>query len=137
MDRLAYRTGDIILVDFHGIGHQQRGIRPAIIVSNNVGNKFAPIIEVIPFTTQKQDKNMPTHVKFKASKETGLIEDSILLAENKTSINKFQIIKKLGAANEDQLDAVACAMAMATPIILRAFKKGIEQNSKFVTISTR
>lgn len=134
---MNYRTGDIIRVDFKGIGHQQKGIRPAIVISNNVGNKFSPVIEVIPFTTQKQNKELPTHVKFKASKNSGLISDSVLLAENKTSINKFQIIKKLGFASEEELDLVACAMAMATPLIIRAFKIGIQNNTRFVSISSQ
>lgn len=52
----AYYTGDLVLVDLsNNIGHQQGGKRPAVIVSNNVGNAVSPMVEVLPLTTKRNN----------------------------------------------------------------------------------
>lgn len=115
-------------------GHIQGGIRPALVVSNNIGNKYSPLIKTIPFTTKKQDKGLPTHIKFYAG-EGGLTEDSILLAESTIDIDKTQIIKKIGRFNEEQMDRAMAGMAMATPCIIRAFRIGVHKLPEFKKIA--
>ena len=62
----VYYTGDLVLVDLsNNIGHQQGGKRPAVIVSNNVGNAVSPMVEVLPLTTKRYKSTLPTHVDFK------------------------------------------------------------------------
>lgn len=58
-----YKRGDIIWVDFgRAYGHEQGGIRPAIIVQNNTGNKFSPCYIVLPLTTSSSKAHIPTQV---------------------------------------------------------------------------
>lgn len=122
----AYYTGDLVLVDLsNNIGHQQGGKRPAVIVSNNVGNAVSPMVEVLPLTTKRNNSELPTHVTFKASEVEGLKRDSTVEAESKWVINKWQILKKLGTFNDEQLDKIATAMVYATPIVIKAFQAGV------------
>lgn len=85
--------GDVYWVKFDGEGSEQSGLRPAVIVQNNVGNKYSPTIKVVPITTQQAKRKMPTHVVIKA-KTSGLTRDSIALCEQETVCDKskFKIL---------------------------------------------
>ena len=120
----AYYTGDLVLVDLsNNIGHQQGGKRPAVMV------------EVLPLTTKRNNSELPTHVTFKASEVEGLKRDSTVEAESKWVINKWQILKKLGTFNDEQLDKIATAMVYATPIVIKAFQAGVHNTDLFRKIS--
>lgn len=132
----VYYTGDLVLVDLsNNIGHQQGGKRPAVIVSNNVGNAVSPMVEVLPLTTKRYKSTLPTHVDFKAEEVEGLAHDSTVEAESKWVINKWQIIKKLGSFTEEQLDKIAVAMVYATPIVIKAFEAGVHNTLLFKKLS--
>lgn len=119
---INYREGDIVLVNLNNsIGHQQKGIRPAIIISNDVGNTHSPTVKIVPATSKRNGRNIPTHAFFKAEEMDGITMDSVFEAESECSINKFQIIEKLGEATEEQMSRIALALAYASPIIYKAF----------------
>lgn len=126
------RATEVWLVDIpNAIGYQQGGVRPVLITSNNVGNRYSPVVEGIPFTTKKQNKNQPTHAKFKAG-EAGLSEDSVLLAEQKCTINKSQLIKKLGRMNHEQVIRAVRAIANANPVLfMAAYEINIQNDPVF------
>ena len=71
----------------------QAGIRPAIIVQNNIGNKFSPTVIVVPLTSVIKNENQPTHVII--PKSVGLEKTSMVLAEQFVTINKFDIRSEL------------------------------------------
>ena len=124
------KSGEVWLVELpNSTGHQQNGKRPALIVSNNIGNHYSPIVECIVFTSQKK-KNIPTHAYFKKG-EANLSEDSVLLAEQKYSINKYQLIKKIGVLNDDQLIKASIAMVLSTPLVVKAFEAGLQETEIF------
>ena len=130
-----FKVGVIVLVNIpNNIGHQQGGIRPAVIVSNNVGNKVSPMIKVLPITTRRNNSRQPTHVHFKRGEVNGLIKDSTVEAESAWVINKWQVERILGEFNDLQLDLIARAMVFAEPIVARAFENGIQEDDRFVTI---
>lgn len=131
-----YYTGDIVLVNFYNsIGHQQRGLRPALVVSNNIGNTYSEMLEVLPITTKRNNSKQPTHVTLKADKINGLRYDSTIEAEGKTPVNKFQVQRKLGYLTDNQLELVATAMVYATPIVIKAFDSGVQNTDLFHKIS--
>lgn len=133
---MLFYTGEIILVDFcSSIGHQQKGIRPALIVSNNIGNTKSDMLEVLPITTKRNNSNLPTHVTIKNDGVNGLKYTSTIEAEGKIPINKFQVKRKLGVLTDKQLELVAMAMVYATPIVAKAFKNGIQDTDLFQIIS--
>lgn len=111
----TFRTGDVVYVDFNGIGSQQCGKRYAVIVSNNIGNRFSPTVQVLPATTKRNNSNLPTHAHFEAG-ECGLPKQTVFLAESIQTINKFQILNTTGEMNSEQLNRVATAMLFALPI---------------------
>ena len=82
----TFRTGDVVFADFTGIGSQQVGKRYAVIVSNNIGNRFSPTIQVLPATTKRNNSNLPTHAHFAAG-ECGLPKETVFLAEMYISFN--------------------------------------------------
>ena len=134
-DDRTYRMGDIVLVTIpNNIGHQQGGTRPAVIISNNIGNSVSPIVKVLPITSKRTASKQPTHVHFKKGEVAGLIKDSTVEAESTWVINKWQIKKRLGSFSDEQLDLIAYAMVFADPLVARAFDKGIRTDTEFVKI---
>ena len=93
---LVVQRGDIYLADLgEGVGSEQRGERPVLIVQNNKGNIFSPTVTVLPITTKiHKSEGMPTHVIL--DDINGLSEKSAIMAEQITTIDKSKLIKKLG-----------------------------------------
>lgn len=82
--------GDIIYFNLNGEGSVQSGIRPCCVISNNLCNKFSPVVTVVPLTSKICKKNIPTHVKLN-KKQTKLKTDSVALVEQLITVNKTQI----------------------------------------------
>jgi mRNA interferase MazF len=87
------RRGDVVLVDLgNREGSVQFGVRPVIIVGNNMSNEFSPVISIVPLTTSKFKKNLPTHVN--VTTNNSLIQkDSVALCEQLMVIDKKYILK--------------------------------------------
>lgn len=77
----------------------QSGCRPYLVISNNIGNKFSPTLLVIPLTSQLKNTNQPTHTVIKCDGTNGLISDSMLLAEQITTISKNKA-RKIGRVTD-------------------------------------
>lgn len=91
-----FERGNILLADLGVVttktGSLQMGKRPVIVVSNDLNNKYSTMISIVPLTTSKFKKNLPTHVEI--NKQNSKIEkDSIALAEQVMVIPKTYIIK--------------------------------------------
>ncbi len=100
---------DIVQADLSGtVGSEQGGIRPVLIIQNDVGNLFSPTTIIMPFSTKVfKNPNQPTHTLIKKSADTGLKEDSILLGEQMRVISNKRIIKKIGSVtNEDERNEI-------------------------------
>ena len=105
-----YHRGDIYLANLNPFkGSEQGGTRPIIILSNDVGNFFSPVISMVPVTSQLKKTELPTHVLLKNVR--GLPVTSMACAEQIDSIDKMRILKYLGKVNNEQLEAVADAVA--------------------------
>lgn len=94
-----FRRFDVVLVDFgdNVIDSEQGGIRPAIIIQNDVGNLYSSTTIVMPFSTKIfKNPNQPTHTLILKGVDKGLKEDSILLGECLRQISKKRIKKYLG-----------------------------------------
>lgn len=94
---------DVIQVDLgKAFGSEQGGIRPAVIVQNNKGNKYSPTVLVIPMTKEIKKVNMPTHNIMYKTESNGLDQDSMLLGEQTTAIDKRRILYKRGRLVTDR-----------------------------------
>ena len=88
----------------------QRGMRPVILVSNNIGNNCAPTITVIPLTT-KTKHPLPTHVFIEG--KNVLPTPSVALCEQIITVDKLQLGDKLGELSADELHAINKSLAIA------------------------
>ena len=87
--------GEIYLIDLcNQVGSEQGGVRPAIIVQNDKGNKFSPTTLVCPLTTKKKNLSA-THVELTPA-DASVVQDSTVLCEQVRVIDKSRIRKKLG-----------------------------------------
>lgn len=129
------KVGEVWLVDIpNAIGHQQKGIRPFVVTSNNKRNKFSPTIKGITLTSRIHKKS-PVHVLIRKSEATFLACDSVVNCEEVTTINKTQFIKKLGSLTKEQLLQIAVARCQDEPFLLLAFLSGVQNTENFKTFA--
>ncbi len=97
------QRGNVYLADLgNGIGSEQKGIRPVIVVQNDIGNKYSPTVTVLPITTKIHKSNgMPTHVII--DNDGGLFEKSSVMAEQISTIDKSKLIEYLGTIRDKTL----------------------------------
>lgn len=107
------RFGEVYYMHFDGEGSVQRGWRPGMVYSNNVGNRYSPNIIALPFTTAIKKINQPTHV-FIPGEELGQTRDSMVLCENPTCIPKDAIGDYLGTVPDVYLAQIAVASTLAS-----------------------
>lgn len=95
---MKYKQYDVVLVDFgtNTVGSEQGGVRCAVVIQNDIGNKHSTTTIVMPFTTKLKNVNQPTHSLFKAASGNGLRYDSMLLGECMRQVSEDRIIKTLG-----------------------------------------
>ena len=97
------RRYDIVQADLgKTVGSEQGGVRPVLIVQNNIGNIYSTTTIVIPFSTRLKSLNQPTHTLIKRSMDTGLKADSILLGEQMRVISSQRIICKIGTVTDEE-----------------------------------
>lgn len=106
------RRGEIWLADlrFGAIGSEQGEMRPVLIVQNNIGNKFAPTVTIVPLTS-KTKNNLPTHVILN---ECCLPSTSIALVEQIRTIDKERLIKYIGKTNDNTMHQINNAIKIQT-----------------------
>lgn len=99
----AYRRGDIYYADLNPVcGSEQGGLRPVVVIQNNIGNKYAPTLIVAMVTTKTTKKaNLPTHYLIRNN--DAFAEPSIVLLEQIRTIDKKRIKSYLGKTTEKEL----------------------------------
>lgn len=90
------KRGDLYYADLSPVvGSEQGGIRPVLVVQNNIGNKYSPTIIVGAITSQLEKAKLPTHIKVPAE-TAGLPKNSIVLLEQIRTIDKKRLKEKIG-----------------------------------------
>lgn len=106
---MTCKRGDIYLVDWSpGRGSEQAGVRPALIIQNDLGNRFSPTVVVATIST-KNKKAYPFHVLV-SPEESGLPEDSIVKLEQIMTIDKERLIRKVGSLSDKKMEEVEIAI---------------------------
>ncbi len=104
------KRGDIFFADLSPvIGSEQGGLRPVLIVQNNVGNHYSPTVIVAAITSRITKPKMPTHVGMKGGRD-GLERDSVILLEQVRTIDKQRLRDRIGALPTDKMRAVDNAL---------------------------
>ena len=105
---MLIKRGDIFYADLNPVvGSEQGGIRPVLVVQNNVGNRHSPTIVVLPLSTAKKHY-LPTHIHIRGSKT--LPKDSIVLAEQIRTIDRYRLKSYVGSVDFELMEKVEKAM---------------------------
>lgn len=106
---MVVRLGDIFYAMLPiGVGSEQYGLRPVLVVQNDIGNRFSPTTIVIPITSKLVKKDLPTHVVLQYTSE--LKKKSVVLVEQIRTIDKSRLIKKITIIDPRDLDKVKIAV---------------------------
>ena len=106
MASLNVKRGDIFYADLSPVvGSEQGGIRPVIIIQNDIGNRYSPTVIVAAITSQINKAKLPTHVEI-SSEEYGLNRDSVVLLEQIRTLDKKRLKEKIGHMREDDMKKV-------------------------------
>lgn len=107
---MEVRRGDIVWVDFGETeGSRQGGIRPAVVIQNDIGNIHSPCVIVSPITS-KFKKPMVTHVGVSPSEETGLYKPSVIMTEQIETVDKSKITGKAGRLSNSMMTCINRAL---------------------------
>lgn len=117
------RRGDIYYADLSPvIGSEQGGIRPVLIVQNDVGNRFSPTVIAAAITSQKDKTDLPTHIRVN-SQESGLTKDSIVLLEQIRTLDKKRLREHMGRLDEYFMDRVDEALQVSFGLLPEKYQK--------------
>lgn len=107
---MTVKRGDIYYADLSPVvGSEQGGVRPVLIVQNDVGNKYSPTIIAAAITSKINKAKMPTHIELSAN-EYGLNKDSVVLLEQIRTIDKQRLKEKIGKLDADMMTRVDKAL---------------------------
>lgn len=108
------KRGDIFYADLNTAtcGSEQNGIRPVIIVQNNVGNYYSPTVIVAAITSKLKKNNMPTHIIIESG-EGNLKRTSTVLLEQLMTIDKERLIRYVGSVNHETMCEINQAMLVS------------------------
>lgn len=87
------------------VGSEQGGIRPVLIIQNDIGNKYSPTVIVAAITSQINKAKLPTHIEI-STNEYGLNKDSVILLEQIRTIDKKRLREKIGCLDERMMAKV-------------------------------
>ncbi len=107
------KRGDIYYADLSPVvGSEQGGMRPVLIVQNNVGNRHSPTVIAAAITSQINKARLPTHIELSA-RSYGLSRDSVVLLEQVRTIDKRRLREKMGRLDESLMQQVDSAIAVS------------------------
>ncbi len=107
------KRGDIYYADLSPVvGSEQGGVRPVLIIQNDVGNKYSPTVIAAAITSRMGKNKLPTHIDIYADR-VGLAKDSVVLLEQVRTIDKQRLGEKMGHLDDDTMNAVDDAMAIS------------------------
>ena len=107
------KRGDLYYADLSPVvGSEQGGVRPVLIVQNNVGNKYSPTIIAAAVTSQLDKAKLPTHIALEAGKY-GLPKDSVVLLEQIRTLAKRRLTEKIGELPQNMMTRVNEALLVS------------------------
>ena len=106
------KRGELYYADLSPvIGSEQGGVRPVLVVQNDVGNKYSPTVIVAAITSQINKAKIPTHIELNTT--YGLSKDSVLLLEQIRTLDKRRLKEKIGVLDEKCMQNVNQALLIS------------------------
>ena len=111
------RRGDIFYADLSPVvGSEQGGLRPVLIIQNDVGNKYSPTVIAAAITSRMSKTRLPTHIDIYAER-AGLARDSVILLEQIRTLDKRRLRERMGHLDDEMMDKVNNAIAVSFGIV--------------------
>lgn len=110
---MSVKRGEIYYADLSPVvGSEQGGVRPVLIVQNDVGNKHSPTVIAAAITSQHDKSKLPTHIEVTAN-SCGLAKDSIVLLEQIRTIDKKRLKDRMGELDNTSMNKVNTALSIS------------------------
>lgn len=110
---MMIKRGDIYYADLSPVvGSEQGGVRPVLIVQNDVGNKYSPTVIAAAITSQTDKNRLPTHIDI-VPEHCGLSRDSVVLLEQIRTIDKKRLREKMGTLDPQSMTEVNKALSIS------------------------
>lgn len=107
------KRGDIFYADLSPVvGSEQGGLRPVLIVQNNIGNRYSPTVIAAAITSKLGKAKLPTHIDIQAG-EVGLSRDSVVLLEQIRTLDKRRLREKMGHLSDPVMEQVDTAISVS------------------------
>ncbi|WP_018664761.1 type II toxin-antitoxin system PemK/MazF family toxin [Heyndrickxia acidiproducens] len=114
---MIVKRGDVYFADLSPVvGSEQGGVRPVLVLQNDIGNRFSPTVIVAAITAQIQKAKLPTHVEIDA-KRYGFERDSVILLEQIRTIDKQRLTDKITHLDEEMMEKIDDALQISLGLI--------------------
>ena len=111
------KRGDVFFADLSPVvGSEQGGVRPVLVIQNDIGNRFSPTVIIAAITAQIQKAKLPTHVEIDAELH-GFDRDSVVLLEQIRTIDKQRLIDKITHLDEEMMSKVDESLQISVGLI--------------------
>ena len=109
---MQIKRGEIYYADLSPVvGSEQGGVRPVLVVQNDVGNKYSPTVIAVAITSKLNKAKLPTHIE--VGLEFGLETDSVVLMEQIRTLDKKRLKQRIGALDNDKMKQVNNALLIS------------------------
>lgn len=110
---MTVHRGEIYYADLSPVvGSEQGGVRPVLIVQNDVGNRFSPTVIAAAITSQLEKARLPTHISLPA-KDCGLQKNSIVLLEQIRTLDKRRLKERMGQLDDTSMGKIDTALSVS------------------------
>ena len=110
---MSVKRGDIYYADLSPVvGSEQGGLRPVLIIQNDVGNRYSPTVIATAITSRMGKTRLPTHIDIYADK-AGLSKDSVVLLEQIRTLDKQRLKEKMGHLDDTMMSEINNAIAVS------------------------
>ena len=107
------KRGDIYYADLSPVvGSEQGGLRPVLIIQNDIGNRYSPTVIAAAITSRMGKNRLPTHIDIHAD-QVGLAKDSVVLLEQIRTLDKRRLKEKMGRLDDETMQTVNTAIAVS------------------------
>ncbi|MBQ7548065.1 MAG: type II toxin-antitoxin system PemK/MazF family toxin [Clostridia bacterium] len=114
---MTVKRGDIYYADLSPVvGSEQGGVRPVLIVQNDVGNRFSPTVIAAAITSRRYKAELPTHIHVDAQ-GCGLSKDSVVLLEQVRTLDKRRLRERMGNLGEQEMSRINRALSVSLGIL--------------------
>ena len=115
------KRGDIFYADLSPVvGSEQGGLRPVLIIQNDVGNRYSPTVIAAAITSRTEKSRLPTHISVRAESGTGgcgLAKDSVILLEQIRTLDKRRLREKIGHLDGERMSRVDRALGVSFGLV--------------------